>query len=216
MSRCTSCGLIHRPGRCNPQTSAAPPDVPMDISPRCCCICYFSVFGSFFLLFLLYLFLNKLDAGQLCYVELFANSVSVSYANANVSTADWKIGFVAKSPITGCKVSIHTLNSRLVRSGEVVSKSSSPSSSYFIPGDNTEVVFEKVVTPAVVGDVIWDSQAEIMFGINTDVKHLHGILLVACSNIPVKFTTEQATEEVVGSLLGNMRRCDYIYQQSLA
>ncbi|XP_023635704.1 uncharacterized protein LOC111829902 isoform X2 [Capsella rubella] len=192
MSRCTSCGLIHRPGRCNPQTSAAPPDVPMDISPRCCCICYFSVF------------------------ELFANSVSVSYANANVSTADWKIGFVAKSPITGCKVSIHTLNSRLVRSGEVVSKSSSPSSSYFIPGDNTEVVFEKVVTPAVVGDVIWDSQAEIMFGINTDVKHLHGILLVACSNIPVKFTTEQATEEVVGSLLGNMRRCDYIYQQSLA
>ncbi|XP_023635727.1 uncharacterized protein LOC17883999 [Capsella rubella] len=153
------------------------------------------------------------------HVELFANSVSVSNANANanVSAADWTIGFVAMSPVTGCKLSLHTLKSRLVRRGEVISNSSSPSSDFSVAGDKTEAIFKKVVTPGVIGgDVIWDSQVEIMFAINTNVRYLNGFLLAACSNIPVKFTTDQAAGEVVGSLLGNMRRCDYIYQQSFA
>ncbi|KAL9280219.1 hypothetical protein AtEden1_Chr5g0105451 [Arabidopsis thaliana] len=153
---------------------------------------------------------------QSCYVELFTNSVSVSNANANVSAADWTIGFVARSPVTGCEVSIHTLNSRLLRGSEVISKSSSsPSSGYFVTGNKTDVVFEKVVMPKVIGDVIWDARVEIMFAMNTDVRYLNGFLMAACPRIPVKFTTDQAGK-VTGSLLGNVKRCDYIFQNHLA
>ncbi|CAL9231129.1 unnamed protein product [Arabidopsis halleri] len=148
-------------------------------------------------------------------IKLFANSVSVSNANANVSAADWTIGFVARSPVTGCEVSIHTLNSRLLRGSEVISKSSSPSSGYFVTGDKTEVVFEKVVMPKVIGDVVWDSRVEIMFAMNTNARYLNGFLMAACPAIPVKFTTDQAGK-VMGSLLGNVKRCDYIFQKHLA
>ncbi|EFH48247.1 predicted protein [Arabidopsis lyrata subsp. lyrata] len=149
------------------------------------------------------------------HIDLFANSVSVSNANANVSAADWTIGFVARSPVTGCEVSIHTLNSRLLRGSEVISKSSSPSAGYFVTGDKTEVVFEKVVMPKVIGDVIWDSRVEIMFAMNTNARYLNGFLMAACPAIPVKFTTDQAGK-VMGSLLGNVKRCDYIFQKQLA
>ncbi|KAG7603049.1 hypothetical protein ISN45_At05g020510 [Arabidopsis thaliana x Arabidopsis arenosa] len=150
------------------------------------------------------------------HIDLFTNSVSVSNANANVSAADWTIGFVARSPVTGCEVSIHTLNSRLLRGSEVISKSSSsPSSGYFVTGNKTDVVFEKVVMPKVIGDVIWDARVEIMFAMNTDVRYLNGFLMAACPRIPVKFTTDQAGK-VTGSLLGNVKRCDYIFQKHLA
>lgn len=214
-SRCISCGLIHQPGQCNLETSTTTPNEPMDINPVCCCTYYFSVIGSFFLLYLFALGLSKLDVRDSCYVELFANSVSVSNANANVSAADWTIGFVARSPVTGCEVSIHTLNSRLLRGSEVISKSSSPSSGYFVTGDKTEVVFEKVVMPKVIGDVVWDSRVEIMFAMNTNARYLNGFLMAACPAIPVKFTTDQAGK-VMGSLLGNVKRCDYIFQKHLA
>ncbi|XP_010456630.1 PREDICTED: uncharacterized protein LOC104738095 [Camelina sativa] len=147
--------------------------------------------------------------------QLFVSSVSVSNADPNVSAADWTIGFVARSPVTGCEISIQTLNSRLLRRGDVVSKSSSPSLGYFVTGDKAEVVFEKVVMPGSIGDVVWDSQVEIMFAVNTNAMYLNGFLLAACPTIPVKITTDQAGE-VMGSLLGNMRRCDYIYQKNLA
>ncbi|KAG7551474.1 hypothetical protein ISN45_Aa06g021470 [Arabidopsis thaliana x Arabidopsis arenosa] len=151
--------------------------------------------------------------------ELFADSVSVS--NANVSAANWTIGFVAKSPNTGCKISLHTLNARLLRGGEVISKSASLSSDFFVTGgkpnvffDKPDVLFEKVVMPEVSGDVIWDLRVEILFALDTDALYLHGFLIAVCPAIPVKFTTDPAGK-VMGSLLGHMRWCDYEFRENL-
>ncbi|KAG7556057.1 hypothetical protein ISN44_As11g021300 [Arabidopsis suecica] len=153
-----------------------------------------------------------------CYLEFFADSVSVSNANvnANVSTADWRIGFVATSPVTGCKISLNRVQSRLFRGDQVISNSSSPSSDYFeqfVAGDKTNVRFEKVVMPEDIDDVIWDFRVEIMSAVNTD-KNVNGFLMATCPDIPVKFTTDPAGN-VVGSLFGNMRRCDFIFQHKL-
>ncbi|CAD5332347.1 unnamed protein product [Arabidopsis thaliana] len=186
-SRCISGGLINRPGQCNLETSRTPSDEPIDITPEFCCTAYFFTTGSSSLLLFLFFL-----------------------------AADWTIGFVARSPVTGCEVSIHTLNSRLLRGSEVISKSSSsPSSGYFVTGNKTDVVFEKVVMPKVIGDVTWNARVEIMFAMNTDVRYLNGFLMAACPRIPVKFTTDQAGK-VTGSLLGNVKRCDYIFQKLLA
>lgn len=82
------------------------------ITLACCCGCYgcYSCWTIFFITVPLYFgFLDNLQINP-CYVELFAHSVSVSNSstNANVSTADWRIGLVAKSPLTGCNISFHT------------------------------------------------------------------------------------------------------------
>ncbi|EOA22413.1 hypothetical protein CARUB_v10003052mg [Capsella rubella] len=149
---------------------------------------------------------------------LFANSVSIS--NANASTADWRVGFVARSPATDCKISLQTLKSRLLQGDKVISHSSSHSSGYFgqvfVARDKTNVVFEKVVMPEINGDVIWDFRVEIVSTVNTDAGDATVFMMAFCPDIPVKFTTDPAGKVVVGSLLGNMRRCDYKYQKSLA
>ncbi|EOA19590.1 hypothetical protein CARUB_v10002739mg [Capsella rubella] len=149
--------------------------------------------------------------------NLFANSISIS--NADASAADWSVGFVARSPVTDCKVSLLTLNSRLLRGDKVISNSSSHSSGSFgqlVAGDRTNVVFEKVVMPEVNGDVIWDFRVEIVSTVNTNAGDVTAFMMAFCPDIPVKFTTDPAGKVVVGSLLGNMRRCDYKYQKSLA
>ncbi|KAG7551477.1 hypothetical protein ISN45_Aa06g021500, partial [Arabidopsis thaliana x Arabidopsis arenosa] len=147
---------------------------------------------------------------SICYVELFANSVSIS--NANASAADWKIGLVARSPVTDCKISLLILKSRLLRGDQVISNASSPSSGYsgkVVAGDKTNVVFEKVVIPEVIGDIIWDFRVEIKSIVSTNAGHINAFMMAVCPDIPVKFTTDPAGN-VMGSLLGNMRRCDYI------
>ncbi|EOA22872.1 hypothetical protein CARUB_v10003603mg [Capsella rubella] len=148
---------------------------------------------------------------QYCYIELFADSVSVS--NANVSTADLRVGFVARSPVSGCKISIHALNSRLLRGIDVISNSSStPSSSdYLSKGDKTHVVFEKVVLSEAINGrgVIWNIRVdEVMLATYIGSQDFIDFLVAACPAIPVKFTTD-LTGKVKGSLLGNVRRCDY-------
>ncbi|KAF8113345.1 hypothetical protein N665_0050s0005 [Sinapis alba] len=55
------------------------------------------------------------------YVELH---IYISYHFVSVSNADWRIDLVAKSLITGCKISFHTIKSRLRLGDEVVSESS--------------------------------------------------------------------------------------------
>ncbi|XP_010495349.1 PREDICTED: uncharacterized protein LOC104772432 [Camelina sativa] len=146
-----------------------------------------------------------------CYVELFANSVSVS--NANVSTADWRIGFVARSPNTGCEISLHPLSSRLLRGSHVISNPSSPSPLSL--GNSTDVVFEKVVLPQVTEDVIWDLRVEILYAMKTRVRDVRGLLTAVCPDIPVKFTTDPAGK-MTGSLLGYMRRCELELRADLA
>lgn len=194
-------------------------DEPMDITPACCCTWYSSLVGFVFLLSLYSFLLMKVSDKSYCYVELFADSVSVS--NANVSAANWTIGIVAKSPNTAYKISLHTLNARLLRGGEVISKSASLSSDFFVTGgkpnvffNKPDVLFEKVVMPEVSGDVIWDLRVEILFALDTDALYLHGFLIAVCPAIPVKFTTDPAGK-VMGSLLGHMRWCDYEFRENL-
>ncbi|KAL9811084.1 hypothetical protein AtNW77_Chr5g0106031 [Arabidopsis thaliana] len=147
-------------------------------------------------------------------MEALTGSHSVSVSNANVSTADWTIGFVAKSPVTGCKISLHPLNARLLRGGEVISKSASYSSDYFVTGDKPDVLFEKVVKPEVIGDVIWHLRVEVLFAMDTDVSCFNGFLIAVCPDIAVKFTTDPAGKGM-GSLLGHMRWCDYEFREKL-
>ncbi|CAL9231134.1 unnamed protein product [Arabidopsis halleri] len=154
-----------------------------------------------------------------CYLEIFANSVSVSNANANanVSVADWTIGFAARSPITNCKMSFQTLKSRLLRGDQVISNSLPPMSEYigqFVAGDMANVVFEKVVMPEVIGDVIWDFRVEVKYAMHIHAGDVTVLVMAVCPDIPVKFTTDSAGN-MMGSLLGNMRRCDYIIQDQL-
>ncbi|CAN6975575.1 unnamed protein product, partial [Brassica oleracea var. botrytis] len=153
--------------------------------------------------------------------ELFAHSVSVSNVTnaANVSTADWRTGLVANSPVTRCKLSLHTVTSRLLRGDEVISQVS-PSLDDFGRLVTTEkndepvtiVDFKHVVTSGVNGSVVWDYRVESVVGLKAEFAH--GFLSVICSGIPVKFTTDSAGN-VFGSLLGGMRRCGYSLRDNL-
>ncbi|XP_013626971.1 PREDICTED: uncharacterized protein LOC106333032 isoform X2 [Brassica oleracea var. oleracea] len=138
---------------------------------------------------------------------------------ANVSTADWRTGLVAKSPVTRCKLSLHTVTSRLLRGDEVISQVS-PSLDDFGRLVTTEkndepvtiVDFKHVVTSGVNGSVVWDYRVESVVGLKAEFAH--GFLSVICSGIPVKFTTDSAGN-VFGSLLGGMRRCGYSLRDNL-
>ncbi|ESQ42176.1 hypothetical protein EUTSA_v10016045mg [Eutrema salsugineum] len=185
---------------------------PDEITLASCC-CAYSVcilLGLFLSVVIVHPYRSK-DA---CYLELFANSVSFSFSNANASTADWRIGLVAKSPATECKTSLHPIKSRLLRGHEVISEVSPPFDGFeeLVTSDRTDepvttVHFNKVVTPGVIGGVVWDYRVEIVAGLKAESAR--GFLTVFCGDIPVKFTADPAGN-MVGSLLGSMRRCDYL------
>ncbi|EOA23057.1 hypothetical protein CARUB_v10003827mg [Capsella rubella] len=143
-----------------------------------------------------------------CYIELFADSVSVSSSN-------WRVGLIATSPVSDCEISLRALKSSLIRGDQVISNSSSEFFGQFVTGNKIDVVFQNVVMPAVIGDVIWDFRVQVWSAVDTHVRFGNGFLMVSCPDIPVKFTTDTAGN-VMGSLLGNIRRCDYIYQKKLA
>lgn len=218
-SRCTTCGLNGQHCQCHRKT---PPTGPFEITPAVCCSCYYFCTLFFFFVPLIFTGLGILFNGKdVCYLELFANSISVSnVTNAtNVSNADWRIGFVAMSPVSGCKISLHTIKSRLLRGDEVISELS-PSSDFFgqpVTSDETDgpvttVNFENVVTPGVIGGVVWDFRVEIVAGVKADTGH--GLLMVFCGGLPVKFTAD-AAGNVTGSLLGNIRRCEYLFRPEI-
>ncbi|KFK26337.1 hypothetical protein AALP_AA8G234700 [Arabis alpina] len=160
------------------------------------------------------------DSKRSCYLELFANSISVS--NANASNADWRISFVARSPVSGCKFSLNTMQSRLLRGGEVISEISPLLDSFgqhVYSGDTygpvTTVGFKDVVTPGLIGGVVRDFRVELVARVKTDssnIYHRSGVLTVFCGGLPVKFTADPAGD-VTGSLLGNMRRCEYLFRR---
>ncbi|XP_018511022.2 uncharacterized protein LOC103845568 [Brassica rapa] len=158
------------------------------------------------------------DSTEAGHFDLFAHSVSVTNTNvnANISTADWRVGLVAMSPVTGCKISFHTIKSRLLRGEEVVSETS-PSVDGFgqvVTSDKTDgpvisVDFKGVVTPGIIGDVVRGYRVEVVAGVDSD-----GFLMVLCGDLPLKFTADPAGN-VIGSLLGNMKRCDYVFEDNL-
>ncbi|KAH0860252.1 hypothetical protein HID58_088513, partial [Brassica napus] len=177
--QCTSCGLTLQHCQCRRQASTTAYRrayyPPLEITPVCYCGCY-SCWSIVFVLVFLSLSGKLLGEGG-CYLELFAHSVSVSNTNvtANISTADWRVGLVAMSPVvTSDKTD-----------GPVIS-----------------VDFKRVVTPGIIGDVVRGYRVEIVAGVDSD-----GFLMVLCGDLPVKFTADPAGN-VIGSLLGNMKRRD--------
>ncbi|KAL0709871.1 hypothetical protein Bca4012_016849 [Brassica carinata] len=186
--------------------SGARSDRSIKVTPKYCCSNYFSIIILALVINLATSGLDHLlDGKYACYIELFAHSVSVSNA-ANVTTADWRTGLIAKSPVTGCKLSLHTITSRLLRGEEVISKVSpslddfgNPVTSDKADESVTIVDFRNVVTPVVNGSVVWDFRVDSVVGLKAEFAR--GFLTVVCRNIPVKFTADSAGN-VVGSLLG--------------
>lgn len=219
-SGCTSCGL--RNCQCRRQASTTVSrganDEELKITPACLCGCY-SCWAIFLYLALL-LFTGQLfneKAG--CYLDLFAHSVSVSNVNANISTADWSIGLTAMSPVSNCKISLHTIKSRLLRDDDVISESPTSLDVFgrLVTDDLTDgkviaADFKKVVMPGVMAGVVRDYRVEIVAGVSADTGG--GFLMVLCGDLPVKFTADSAGN-VNGSLLGNMKRCDYLFNYDL-
>ncbi|CAH8389898.1 unnamed protein product [Eruca vesicaria subsp. sativa] len=221
INQCTSCGRTLQHCQCRRQARTIRPyhPRPFEITPLCYCSCYscWTIVFVFVFLFLT----GKIFGEGGCYLELFAHSVSVSNTNvnANISTADWRIGLVAWSPVTSCKFSFHTIKSRLLRGKEVLSETS-PSLDGFgrvvttdklTDGPVINVDFKGVVTPGnIIGDVVRGYRVEISTGVDVG----DGFLMVLCGDLPVKFTADPAGN-VIGSLLGNMKRCDYVYEENL-
>ncbi|CAH8333376.1 unnamed protein product [Eruca vesicaria subsp. sativa] len=195
---------------------------PLEVTPQYCCSCYFSIIIFVFVFTLTVRGLSYLlDGRHACYIELFAQSLTVSNATnaANVTTADWITGLVAKSPVTRCNLSLHTVTSRLLRGDEVISLASPSLDDFgrFAMFEKTDepvtvVNFKKVVTPLVNGSVVWNYRMESVVGLKAEFAY--GFLTVVCRDIPVKFTAD-AAGNVVGSLLGGMRRCEYLLQDNL-
>ncbi|KAJ0261320.1 Uncharacterized protein HA466_0044640 [Hirschfeldia incana] len=198
---------------------------PVEVNLVYCCSTYFCsiilllvitlVFGG--MTQLLHLSFGK----TACYIELYAHSVSVSNVTnaANVSTADWRTGLTAKSPVTGCKLSLHTVTSRLLLGDEVISQVSPTLDDFgrLVESDETDEVvttvdFRNVVTPGTNGSVVWDYRVESVVGLKAEFAH--GLLSVICRDVPVKFTVD-AAGNVIGSLLGGMRRCGFSLRENL-
>ncbi|CAH8389901.1 unnamed protein product [Eruca vesicaria subsp. sativa] len=219
-SQCTSCGLILQHCRCH-QTSTTVSSSSIDVTPACCCACYSSLTIVFFSVFIL--FSGKLFARiPGCYLDLFVSSVTVSNlnTNTNISTADWRIGLVATSPVTRCKISFRTSKSRLLRGDdEVVSESGPWLDGYgqLVPSDNRDepvisVDFKGVAMRGDVGNLVRGYKVEI--AVLVKIYHGHGPLMVMCGDLPVKLTAEPEGN-VIGSLLGNMKRCEYVLGDNL-
>ncbi|KAG2333552.1 hypothetical protein Bca52824_004732 [Brassica carinata] len=185
--------------------SGGPDDRSCEITPKYWCSCYSSIIIFVFVFTLTASGLGYFHDGKYaCYIELFAQSVSVSNATnaANVTTADWRTGLVAKSPVTGCELSLHTVTWRLLRGDEVISQVSPSLDDFgFEKTDEPVTVanFKKVVTPVVNGSVVWNYRVESV--VRLKAEFAYGFLTVVCRDIPVKFTADVAGN-VVGSLLG--------------
>ncbi|KAG2274460.1 hypothetical protein Bca4012_045561 [Brassica carinata] len=224
-SQCTSCGRILQHCQCRRQASttvsSSANNTAGELTPACCCSCYTGLTILFYLLFLM--FSGKQFMGKAgCYLELFASSVTVSNANANtnISTADWRVGLVSKSPVTRCKISLHTSKSRLLRGDHEVVSGSAPwldGFGQFFTSDNTyepvtSVDFKGVEMPGVVGDLVRGYKVEIAVAVKADGEHV--FLIVLCGDLPVKLTADPKGN-VIGSLLGNMKRCEYVVGDNL-
>ncbi|CAA7061115.1 unnamed protein product [Microthlaspi erraticum] len=123
------------------------------------------------------------------------------------------------SPVSDCKISLHTIKSRLLRADDVISESPTSVDVFgrLVTEDKTDgkvlaVDFKTVAMPGVMAGVVRDYRVEIAAGVS--VYCGGGYLMVLCGDLPVKFTADPAGN-VIGSLLGNMKRCDYLFSDDL-
>ncbi|CAA7038131.1 unnamed protein product [Microthlaspi erraticum] len=225
MSLCSSCGLRSRHCQCREPLSTAGngnPDVgerAFKLTPASFCICYLAytlASGCISILVFIPMFFMPLD---ICRLEVFVDSFSVSNANA---TVDWNVGFAARNRGKGCEPSLHTIKSRLLRGENLISESSTPD--YFgklVTGKIYEplsyAVFKTSATPEGLSGVVWDFRVEVassVLGVTVDGRsdRRDGFLFMTCGDIPVNFTADPAGN-VKGSLLGNVRPCEYSFRQ---
>ncbi|CAH8271841.1 unnamed protein product [Arabidopsis lyrata] len=228
-SLCTSCGLRSRYCQCHLQNSTAPNanansdngERAFKLTPASFCVFYLlytlAMFGFFLILYMGAVFPDYILKG-VCNLEVFADSFSISNASNANATADWNVGFTTRNPGNGCKVSLRTIKSRLLRGNKLLSESSTPD--YFgllVTGKLNDVpvpyaVFKTVATPRK--GVVWDIRVEVVTSvkINGRAGHGDGFLIVTCRDIPVNFTADP-TGNVNGSLIGYMRPCEYLVQE---
>ncbi|XP_024012419.1 uncharacterized protein LOC112086795 [Eutrema salsugineum] len=198
-SLCNSCGLRSRNCQCDQQLSTTgnanangnDGDRAFKLTPATFCVCYLTTvfaFTGFFIILPLTLG-SLINSPNVCYLEVFVDSLSVSNAstaNAN-ATVDWNVRFLAKN--NGCKTSLHTIKSRLFRGDKVISESS---------------------TPDIFGLRV---QAVSSVQVNDGSDITNGFLNLNCVDIPVSFTVDPAGH-VKGSLLGYMRPCEYLFRKN--
>ncbi|EOA22505.1 hypothetical protein CARUB_v10003160mg, partial [Capsella rubella] len=192
----------------------------LKLTPASFCVLYLlqtlTMFGLFLVVYMVMVIpVNNLKGT--CYLEVFADSFSVSNASNTNATADWNVGFTTRNPANGCKGSLHTYKSRLLRGDKLISESSAPDSfGLLVKGKINDVplpyaVFKTVATPR--NAVVWDLRVEVLTSvkINGRSDNGNGFLIVTCRDIPVNFTADTAGN-VQGSLIGYMRPCEYLVQ----
>ncbi|XP_019084767.1 PREDICTED: uncharacterized protein LOC104706507 [Camelina sativa] len=236
MSLCTACGLRSRHCQCLQQASNENSDSDnassegansdneesaFKLTPASFCVVYLmyalAFAGLYFIFFVPVIFLFPI-LNPRCYVDVFAESFSVSNpSNAN-ATADWNVGFTTMSPGNTCKVSLHTMKSRLIRGGKLISESATPDYFGLLVREKINdvplpyAVFKTVATPR--DGLVLDIRVEVVTSVKIDggSRYEDGFLILTCGNIPVNFTADPAGN-VKGSLLGYMRPCEYKFQE---
>ncbi|XP_019097675.1 PREDICTED: uncharacterized protein LOC104770545 [Camelina sativa] len=236
-SLCTSCGLRSRHCQCLQQASNTDSDSDSDdassegansdneetafkLTPASFCVVYLMYALAFAgLYFILSVPINFFILNPRCYVDVFAESFSVSNPSISNTSADWNVGFTTMSPGSNtCKVYLHTMKSRLIRGGKLISESASPDYFGLLVREKINdvplpyAVFKTVATPR--DGLVLDIRVEVVTSVKIDggSRYEHGFLILTCGNIPVNFTADP-DGNVKGSLLGYMRPCEYKFQQ---
>ncbi|KAG7559621.1 hypothetical protein ISN45_Aa05g012170, partial [Arabidopsis thaliana x Arabidopsis arenosa] len=173
------------------------------------CIMYLALLYIFG--FLLYMLIGLTNINT-CYLDLFVDSVSVS------NNTNWNISLVADSPFTFCQLSLYTVNGHLLQGGKVMAESTTPYSYQQLVNHTpiSTVGFATQKLDSVKdGHVLWDTGVKIIARIDagTGLKK-NGLLRVTCSYLPVRFWLDPEGN-MKGSLVGNRKRCDYLFNSTL-
>ncbi|CAA0384422.1 unnamed protein product [Arabidopsis thaliana] len=125
---------------------------------------------------------------RICYLDLFVDSVSVS------NNTNWNVSLVADSPFTFCQLSLFTVNGQLLQGVGFTTRK---------------------LDSIKDGHVVWDTGVKIIARVQagTSLKK-KGLLRVTGSDLPVRFLLDPEGN-MKGSLVGNMKRCEYLFNSSL-
>ncbi|XP_020881509.1 uncharacterized protein LOC9311718 isoform X1 [Arabidopsis lyrata subsp. lyrata] len=148
----------------------------------------------------------------ICYLDLFVDSVSVS------NNTNWSVSLVADSPFTFCQLSLFTVNGHLLQGGKVMAESTTPYTYQQLVNHtpiSTVAFTTRKLDGVKEGHVIWDTAVKIIarIEVGTSLKK-NGLLRVTCSDLPVRFWLDPE-RNMKGSLVGNRKRCNYLFKSSL-
>ncbi|OAP06776.1 hypothetical protein AXX17_AT3G37810 [Arabidopsis thaliana] len=142
---------------------------------------------------------------------LFVDSVSVS------NNTNWNVSLVADSPFTFCQLSLFTVNGQLLQGGRVMAESTTPYS-YKQLVNHTPILTVGFTTRKLDnikdGHVVWDTGVKIIARVQAGTSLKKKGLRVTCSDLPVRFLLDPEGN-MKGSLVGNRKRCEYLFNSSL-